>query len=45
MPVGWARKAAPARWQEPRKRVGRRAGTQKDAGSVVAGPAQVFRLD
>jgi hypothetical protein len=31
LPVGWASVAAPAPWQEPQKRVGRRAGSRKNA--------------
>ena len=45
LPVGWANHAAPAGWQEPRKREGRRAGTQKDAGPIVAGPALMLPLN
>jgi hypothetical protein len=35
VPVGRAHNAAPAGWQELRKRVGRRAGAQKIAGPLV----------
>lgn len=41
VPVGWAKDAAPAGRQEPRKRVGRRAGTQK-CGANLAGSAECF---
>ncbi len=45
MPVGWDEINRSWQGQEPRKRAGRRALTQKDAGPVVAGPAQEFRLN
>ena len=38
VPAGRVNDAAPAGWQEPRKRAGRRAGTQKDAEPVSCRP-------
>ena len=39
LPVGWEHNGAPAEQQEPRKRAGRRAGTQKMRSLWLADPA------
>ena len=45
LPVGRASVAAPVEWQEHRERAGRTGRRAQKRGAVLAGSAQMFRLD